>query len=167
MIPGPVACAILDPDPAEGCTAIRNTADLVAAGMPVLVVSACSDPATVRSTLAAGALGFVSKQTSTEDLLDAVEEVLAGNAVLSPDAADVLARSDDEPVVALSERERTALVLYTSGLKIDAVAHRMGIKATTAGEYIRRVREKYLRAGRPLPTKTDLYRQARADGLVT
>jgi hypothetical protein len=42
----------------------------------------------------------------------------------------------------------------------------MGVKSTTAAEYVKRVRDKYLRAGMPLPTKTDLYRQARAEGLV-
>lgn len=73
---------------------------------------------------------------------------------------------DRSTAVSLSAREREALVLYASGMKIDAVARRMGVKSTTAAEYVKRVRDKYLRAGMPLPTKTDLYRQARAEGLV-
>jgi len=58
------------------------------------------------------------------------------------------------------------MVLYASGMKIDAVARRMNVKPATAQEDIRRVREKYSRAGTAVPTKTDLYRRARAEGLV-
>ncbi len=66
----------------------------------------------------------------------------------------------------MSERERTAMVLYASGLKIAAVARRMDVKPATAQEYIRRVREKYSRAGVSVTTKTDLYRRAKDEGLV-
>jgi DNA-directed RNA polymerase specialized sigma24 family protein len=58
------------------------------------------------------------------------------------------------------------MVLYASGLKIEAVARRMGVKTATAQEYIKRVRTKYSRAGVSAPTKTDLYRRARDEGLV-
>jgi DNA-binding NarL/FixJ family response regulator len=68
--------------------------------------------------------------------------------------------------VALSEQERRAMVLYASGLKMRAVARRMGVTEGTAQEYIKRVRQKYDRAGVPLPTKTDMYRVARDEGLV-
>ena len=42
----------------------------------------------------------------------------------------------------------------------------MSVKPATAQEYIKRVRAKYLKAGTPLPTKTDMYRMARSEGLV-
>ena len=83
----------------------------------------------------------------------------------SRDVAAILS-SDETPSVPLSERERTAMVLYASGLKIEAVARRMNVKPATAQEYIRRVREKYSRAGAAIPTKTDMYRRARDEGLV-
>ena len=81
--------------------------------------------------------------------------------------ADVFANDEKRPSGAnLSERERTAMVLYASGLTIDSVARRMGVKSSTAAEFIKRVREKYLKAGNAIPTKADLYRQARDEGLV-
>jgi hypothetical protein len=46
------------------------------------------------------------------------------------------------------------------------VARRMGVTEGTAQEYIKRVRAKYLKAGTPVPTKTDMYRMARSEGLV-
>ena len=161
----PVDCAILDLDLGDGRSPILNTSDLVDSGTPVLIVSALADPATVRAALRVGALGYVSKQTPTDELMLAVEATLQRQPSTSRDVAAIL-YSDDTATVPLSDRERLAMVLYASGMKIEMVARRMGVKPATAGEYIKRVREKYLKAGTPVPTKTDLYRQAREEGLV-
>ena len=51
-------------------------------------------------------------------------------------------------------------------MKMTTVARQMGVNVATTREYIKRVRQKYAKAGNPLPTKVDLYQQARADGLL-
>lgn len=162
---GAVDCAVLDLDLGDGTSPVLNTASLVDAGCKVLIVSALADPAMVRASLRAGALGFVSKAAPLTDLAEGLRATLAGEPSTSRDVAEIL-YSDESPSVPLTERERTAMVLYASGLKIDAVARRMNVKPTTAQEYIKRVREKYLRAGTPLPSKTHIYRQAKEEGLV-
>lgn len=161
----PIDCAILDLDLGDGSSPIANTALLVTAGAKVLIVSALADPATVSASLRAGALGFVSKAAPIDEFSASLAAVLAGDSYTSRDVAAML-YSDSTVTVALSERERTAMVLYASGLKMETVARRMGVKTSTAQEYIKRVREKYLKVGTPLPSKTDLYRQAREEGLV-
>lgn len=161
----PVDCTILDLDLGDGQSPVVNTAELVAAGCRVLIVSALADAATVRAALRAGALGFVSKQADIADFEDSFRLTVQGVPSTSRDVAAILS-SDETPSVPLSERERTAMVLYASGLKIDAVARRMNVKPATAQEYIRRVRAKYARAGTDVSTKTDLYRRARDEGLV-
>ncbi len=161
----PADCTILDLDLGDGRSPVANTAELVSAGCRVLIVSALADAATVRAALRAGALGFVSKQADIQDFEESFRLTVAGEPSTSRDVAAILS-SDEAPSVPLSDRERTAMVLYASGLKIDAVARRMNVKPATAQEYIRRVREKYSRAGTPLRTKTDLYRRARDEGLV-
>jgi len=160
-----VDCAVLDLDLGDGRSPVLNTSDLVEAGVPVLIVSALANPVTVRAALRAGALGFVSKQAPSDQFIDAVRATLEGEPFTSHDVAAILC-ADDSTSVPLSERERTAMTLYASGMKIETVARRMGVKPATAAEYIKRVREKYLRAGTPLPTKTDIYRHARKEGLV-
>jgi len=160
-----VDCAILDLDLGDGRSPILNTSDLVEAGVPVLIVSALADPATVRAALQVGALGFVSKQAPTDEFEEALRATVEGNPFTSRDVAAIL-YSDHNPAVPLTDRERTAMILYASGMKIESVARRMNVKPATAGEYIKRVREKYLRAGTPIPTKTDMYRRARDEGLV-
>lgn len=161
----PVDCTILDLDLGDGRSPVLNTSDLVAAGCRVLIVSALADAATVRAALLAGALGFVSKQADVEEFEESFRLTVDGLASTSRDVAAILS-SDESPRVVLSDRERTAMVLYASGLKIDAVARRMNVKPSTAQEYIRRVREKYSRTGMAASTKTDLYRRARDEGLV-
>ena len=157
---------ILDLDLGDSRLPISNTAELVDAGCRVLIVSGLGKPETVRSTLRAGALGFVSKQSEGSEFEDALFCTLAGEPSTSRDVAAILA--EDEVIsVSLTERERTAMVLFASGLTIDAVARRMGVKASTAQEYIKRVRGKYLKSGTAVPSKTDLYRQARKEGLVS
>ena len=84
---------------------------------------------------------------------------------MSPDIAVALL-ADEDVAVNLSQKEREALALYASGLKLDAVADAMGISRSTASEYVQRARKKYTKAGISLPTKTDLYRQAQKDGLL-
>lgn len=162
---GAADCAVLDLDLGDGSSPVLNTAALVDAGCRVLIVSALADPATVRAALRAGALGFVSKAAPLSELAEGLRATLAGEPSTSRDVAEIL-YSDESPSVPLTERERTAMVLYASGLKIEAVARRMDVKPATAQEYIKRVRGKYLRAGTPLPSKTDLYRQAKEEGLV-
>lgn len=66
----------------------------------------------------------------------------------------------------LSDRERSVLVMYVSGLKMTSVARRLDISPHTAKEYLDRVRGKYVAVGRPAPTKVDLHREAMRDGLM-
>lgn len=160
----PADCVILDLDLGDGRSPIENTIELMESGNPVLIVSALADPAVVRSSLIAGALGFVSKNADLEEFMECVSATLKGEKSTSRDLAAILFR--DELTVSLSLREREAMVLYASGLKLEAVARKMNVKPGTASEYIKRVREKYSRAGTPVSTKTDLYKQAVQEGLL-
>ena len=56
--------------------------------------------------------------------------------------------------------------LYAQGLSTVEVAHRMDVGYETAKTYLRRVREKYARAGRPASRKSELIRRAAEDGFL-
>lgn len=158
-------CIILDLDLADGRTPVANVTVLAESGVPILIVSALGDPPAIRASLMAGASGFVSKQAATEELIEAVTVTLRGEPYTSPEVAAALL-SSSRTSVPLSEQERRAMVLYASGLKMRTVARHMGVTEGTAQEYIKRVRAKYQLAGTPVPTKTDMYRMARSEGLV-
>jgi DNA-binding NarL/FixJ family response regulator len=54
-------------------------------GVPVVVLSATHDTATVMAALGAGAHGFIPKNANAATLLDALRSVLAGGVFLMPD----------------------------------------------------------------------------------
>ena len=158
-------CAIVDLDLGDQKSPVSNVEALHATGVPILVVSALGDPSLVRSTLLAGALGYISKQTEADVFLQAVQATVNGEQYMSPEIASALLAGTDS-AVDLSDRERTAMTLYASGLKMTSVARQMDVSVGTAQEYIKRVRAKYAKSGNPLSTKTELYQQARSEGLL-
>jgi DNA-binding NarL/FixJ family response regulator len=157
--------ALLDVELGPGSADVAtNTAVFDAAEVPVLLISAFDDPLTIRAGMRAGALGFVPKRVTYEQLMEALMTVAKDELYLSIDLASMLASASDTPD--LSPRELDALRLYASGLKLSAVAHRMGISPHTAKEYLDRVRTKYREVGRPVATRTELYAAASRDGLL-
>ena len=67
----------------------------------------------------------------------------------------------------LSDGERQALVLYADGRTTSEVARAMNVQYETAKTYLRRVREKYGKVGRPTSSRADLIRRAAEDGYLT
>lgn len=149
----------------DGPPVVSSVRVFVEQGRRVLLISAFEDAVAIREALRAGALGFVPKRVSIEALAEAVETVARGELYLSIDLASILASAADTPN--LSPRELDALRLYASGLKLSAVAHRMGISPHTAKEYLDRVRAKYAQVGRAVHTRTDMYVEANRDGLLS
>lgn len=161
----PAQLVLLDLDLAHGERAHPAQLErLTAAGTVVLIVSALATPASVKAMLAAGVAGVVSKRDGLSQLGEAVDAVVSGGNWTSPELAAVLANDPRRP--ALSSQEERALVLYASGLKLEAVARRLGVAPSTAKQYIDRVRDKYTELGRDARTKTQLYAAAVADGLI-
>lgn len=137
---------------------------VILSGIRVLVISALASPALVRRVIQVGVSGVVGKRDSEADIVAAIWTTLGQGHWMSPELASVIAGDEERP--ALSEQEERALVLYASGLTLDAVAEAMGIKADTAKKYLSRVKVKYAAAGRPVTTKLALHQVARQDGLL-
>lgn len=157
--------ALLDVDlGADAPPVTDNVRVLSAGGARVLLISAFEEAQAIRAAIEEGALGFVPKRVSVDALRDALQTVAQGEFYLSVDLATILAAAPETPN--LSPREIDALRLYASGLKLSAVANRMGISPHTAKEYLDRVRAKYAGVGRSVHTRTDMYVEARRDGLL-
>lgn len=149
----------------NGPPVVASVRAFVEQGRRVLLISAFEDAVAIREALRAGALGFVPKRVSLDALREAIDTVARGELYLSIDLASILASATDTPN--LSPRELDALRLYASGLKLSAVAHRMGISPHTAKEYLDRVRTKYAQVGRAVHTRADMYVEANRDGLLS
>lgn len=137
---------------------------LVRSGLRVLVLSAMASVPLVRAMIRAGVSGFVGKRDTEEDIVAAVWAVLHRRQWITPELASVMAGDAQRP--RLSDQEERALVLYASGLTLDAAAVALGVKRDTVKKYLERVKAKYAEVGRPVRTKIDLNREAIRDGLM-
>lgn len=160
----PPDLVLLDLDLGDSTPDIALVQHLVSSGVAILVVSALGAPQAIRDMVRAGVAAFISKQRSSEELLDAVRAVLTEGTWTGSEVAAIIAADPARP--RLSPQEERVLVLYASGMKLQTVARRTGITEGTAKTYLKRIRQKYEDLGRPAHTKTDLYREAVRDGIL-
>lgn len=157
---------ILDLRLSDESTVTSNVERLRGVGADVLAFTGGDDATRMRSAARSGVLGVVRKSEPAAVLLDAVTRAAAGDTIASTEWAAALDGDPDLADAALSPREREVLSLYAAGAKAPLVASRTGVSESTVIDYIRRVRVKYERVGRPANTKVDLYKRALEDGLL-
>jgi len=157
--------AIVDLHLGDGRTPSEIVGHFSSQGVPVLVISALNNFESVKSAFSVGASGFVSKDSSIEDIGKAIKSVLSGNQWISPTLSRALTYKDSI-TSQLSAQELKAIILYASGLKLEVVARRMDVAASTVKQYIDRAKAKFRSAGTPVSTKTELYRVLRNEGLI-
>jgi two-component system, NarL family, nitrate/nitrite response regulator NarL len=155
---------LLDIDLDDGTTVERNVTAIIAAGPAVLVLSASEKPLSVRAAMRAGALGYALKSECAPAMQEAIREVAAGRDWISHRLAYIFATDDAADKPTLSQQETRALQLYATGMPLKSVAREMTISDETVKQYLGRVREKYMRAGRAASTKLELYHRAVEDG---
>ena len=133
-----------------------------AAGAKVIVLTSLDTDEARERALAA----FLSKALPLSEVMEAARSVMgmesSGEAVRDWRPLPRGAVHPARPKLSISERE--ALVLYASGFSMSEVAAKMNVQYETAKTYVRRVREKYAKAGRPASSKAELIRRAAEDG---
>ena len=161
-----VQIVILDLRLADGSSPPENAARLMASGAEVIAYSSAEHPRLIRLAARSGVLGLVRKSAPLQELVDAALLVRTGDLPLSADLASALHSDPSIGDAELSPQEERVLELFADGLKTQAVASELGIATGTVNDYVRRIRSKYARVGRPADTKIDLYKRALEDGLL-
>ncbi len=113
----------------------------------VLALSAHDDPMHARRALREGALGFLSKRSAPEALLEAVAGVAAGQRYIDPRVAQKLALEDIEgkessPIKRLSEREFDVFIRLARGASVQRIADDLRLSASTVGTHLYNVKQK-------------------------
>ena len=157
--------AIIDLHLGDGRTPSEVVGYFSSQGIPVLVISAINNFESVKGAFSVGASGFVAKDSSIDEISKAIRAVLKGNQWISPTLSKALAYKSSVSEQ-LSAQEKKAVILYASGLKLEVVARRMDVAASTVKQYIDRAKAKFRAAGTPVSTKTDLYKVLRQEGLI-
>jgi DNA-binding NarL/FixJ family response regulator len=140
-----------------------------AAGAKVVVLSAVDTQEDRDAALAAGAVAYVTKTQPMSELI-AVSLAAMGRDGAAPEPKPAWRPRPTVPEASrpkLSDGERQALVLYADGRTTSEVARAMNVQYETAKTYLRRVREKYGKVGRPTSSRADLIRRAAEDGYLT
>ena len=140
-----------------------------AAGARVMVLSSIDTREARERALAAGAADFVSKALPMASVMDAARRIMgmeAASIIQRPWRPLPAGAATQQAKPRLSPGEEEALRLYASGFSTGEVAERMNVQYETAKTYLRRVREKYAKAGRPASKKAELIRRAAEDGYL-
>jgi DNA-binding NarL/FixJ family response regulator len=116
--------------------------------------------------LRAGASGYLTKDHSPDQLLEAIRRVYRGGKYVSPSLAERLASQLDgggqrAPHELLSDREFEVMRRLGSGLTISQIASELALSTKTVSTYRARILEKMAVA-----TNADLVRYAARHGLI-
>lgn len=115
--------------------------------LPVLILSAHPEDQFAIRVLRAGADGYMTKETATDNLVLAVKKVLAGGKYVSPQLAERLASDLQSPQKGrsheqLSDREYEVLCMLGSGKMVKEVAAELSLSVKTISTYRTRILEK-------------------------
>jgi DNA-binding NarL/FixJ family response regulator len=116
----------------DGVTATRALLD-ARPEIAVVVLTSFADQARVAEALAAGAVGYLLKDSHPRDLLAGIRSAAAGHAPLDPRVARSLLPSGRtrDPAAALSHRELQVLRLVTKGMANKQIGRALGISEHT------------------------------------
>ncbi|RJS44823.1 response regulator [Nocardioides cavernaquae] len=139
----------------------------VSADARVLILSASGEQADVLEAVKAGATGYLVKSASSADLISAVGQVAAGEAVFTPGLAGLVLgeyrRIDDAPdpnTPHLTERETEVLKMVAKGLTSTQIAERLVISHRTVQNHVQNTLRKL-----QLHNRVELTRYAIEQGL--
>jgi two-component system invasion response regulator UvrY len=115
--------------------------------LPVLILSIHSEEHYAIRVLKAGASGYLNKDLAPEELVKAVNCVLAGKKYITASIAEKLASSLDfntekVPHEFLSDREFEVLKLLAAGKSVSDIAQQFSLSVTTVSTYRSRIMSK-------------------------
>jgi DNA-binding NarL/FixJ family response regulator len=122
---------------------IEATRAIVAATpeIAVLVLTSFSDRRMITGALDAGAVGYLLKDASADEVVRGIRTAAEGGSPLDPRAARSLldAKSAPDPLAGVSPREREVLALLLDGMPNKLIARRLGISEKTVKSHLTKV----------------------------
>jgi NarL family two-component system response regulator LiaR len=130
-----------DMDGATTTRAIRQQFPTV----QVIALTSFKEAELVQNVLEAGAIGYLLKDVSADELAQAIRAAHAGRATLSPEAAQALVHAATQPPAPghdLTERERAVLALMVEGLNNTQIAERLVVSPSTIKSHVSNILSK-------------------------
>ena len=111
----------------------------------VIALTSFKEGDLVKDALEAGAIGYLLKDVSADELVRAIRAAHAGRATLSPEAAQALVETANQPPVPgldLTERELEVLGLMVEGLNNTQIAGRLTVSSSTIKSHVSNILSK-------------------------
>ncbi len=159
----------LDMPGSDGMAALRGLQQALP-DIRVLILTVHAEREQLVPLLEAGARGYLTKEAASQDLVEAIRVVAAGEIYVRPVAARLLAaavvpqrtaKTARDRFETLSDREQTTLRLVAQGYTGAEIARQLGISTKTIDAYKHRVQEKL-----GLEHRTDYVRFAIEAGIL-
>jgi two-component system, NarL family, invasion response regulator UvrY len=115
--------------------------------IPVIILTIHPESQYALRILKAGASGYLTKESASDELIKAIRKVNAGGKYISPSLAEKIAFALDEdtgklPHETLSDREYQVLCLIGSGKTVSQIADALALSVKTVSTYRTRILEK-------------------------
>jgi NarL family two-component system response regulator LiaR len=131
----------------------------------VIALTSFKEGDLVKNALEAGAIGYLLKDVSADELAWAIRAAHSGRATLSPEAAQALVQTANQPPVPgldLTDREREVLALMVEGLNNTQIAGKLTISPSTVKSHVSNILSKF-----GVASRTEAVTLALRHGLVT
>ena len=119
----------------DGATATRVIREQCP-DLQVIALTSFKEQELVEGALQAGAIGYLLKDVSADELADAIRAAYAGKPTLAPEAARVLIQATRHPAdkigYDLTEREAEVLELLVKGMNNNEIAEQLVVSRSTA-----------------------------------
>jgi NarL family two-component system response regulator LiaR len=135
----------------DGATATRKIREQCP-DIQVIALTSFKEQDLVQGALQAGAIGYLLKDVSADELANAIRAAFAGKPTLAPEAAEALIQATRHPAEKigfdLTDREREVLALMVEGLNNNQIADRLVVSHSTAKFHVSSILSKLGAASR-------------------
>ncbi len=108
----------------------------------VIGLSTFNQQSFIQKMMENGASGYVLKNATKDELMEAVETVLKGQVYLSDDVSQLLRKQDDNEIV-LTRREKEVLELIAGGMTNNEIGEKLFISPSTVDTHRKNLLAKF------------------------
>jgi len=129
----------------DGITAIRAIRNQYPT-IKIIALSSFKEGDIIQNALEAGAIGYLLKDISADDLAQAIRAAYSDRATLSPEAAQALVKNANQQpplILDLTKREYEVLVLMVEGLNNKQIAKKLTVSPSTIKSHVSNILAKF------------------------